>query len=219
MSDKTMQHAEHAAKAAEQIAEAEARANEAGQAAEAETRNATDAETADPAEDLEQAEDQLEEDLEQALQEAREQAAAHWEALLRVKADMENLRRRTRIDVENAHKFALEKFVNALLPVVDSLEMGIEAAGQENATVDSLREGMEMTLKMLLDVMAEFGVERIDPKGEAFDPQKHEAMTMVPSAEHEPNTVMDVIQKGYSLNERLVRPARVIVSKEDAQQG
>lgn len=165
-------------------------------------------------EDLEAAENQVEADLEKALEEAKQQAADHWEQLLRVKADMENLRRRTRIDVENAHKFALEKFVNTLLPVVDGLEMGIEAAKQENATVEALREGMEMTLKMFLDVLAEFGVERIDPKGEVFDPQKHEAMTMVSSAEHEPNTVMDVIQKGYSLNERLVRPARVIVTKE-----
>ncbi|SIN77472.1 molecular chaperone GrpE [Sulfurivirga caldicuralii] len=164
--------------------------------------------------DLEQAEAQVEQDLEKALQEAKQQAADHWEQLLRVKADMENLRRRTRIDVENAHKFALEKFVNALLPVVDSLEMGIQAAHNENATIDSLREGMEMTLKLLLDTMAEFGVERINPEGEAFDPQKHEAMTMVPVADKEPNTVIEVVQKGYSLNDRLVRPARVVVSKE-----
>ncbi len=164
--------------------------------------------------DLEQAEEQVEQDLEKALEEAKQQAADHWEQLLRVKADMENLRRRTRIDVENAHKFALEKFVNALLPVVDSLEMGIQAASNENATVDSLREGMEMTLKLLLDTLAEFGVERIDPAGEAFDPQKHEAMTMVPVTDAAPNTVMEVIQKGYSLNDRLVRPARVVVSKE-----
>ncbi len=164
-------------------------------------------------EDLEQAGEQVASDLEQALEEARRQADEHHEKLLRVMAEMENLRRRTRLDVENAHKFALEKFVDALLPVVDSLEMGIEAAGKEGASVDTLREGMEMTLKMLLDVLGQFGVERIDPRGEAFDPQKHEAMTLVPSAEHEPNTVMDVIQKGYSLNERLVRPARVIVTK------
>ena len=172
----------------------------------------------DPAmQDLEQAEQQVEEDLQKALDEARQQAADHWEALLRVKADMENLRRRTRIDVENAHKFALEKFVNELLPVLDSMEMGIAAAQKEGATVETLREGMEMTFKMLLDVLNRFGVERLDPVGETFDPQKHEAMTMVPSAEHEPNTVMDVIQKGYSLNERLVRPARVVVSKEAEQ--
>ncbi|WP_294945985.1 nucleotide exchange factor GrpE [Sulfurivirga sp.] len=172
----------------------------------------------DPAmEDLEQAEQQVEEDLQKALEEARQQAADHWDALLRVKADMENLRRRTRIDVENAHKFALEKFVNELLPVLDSMEMGIQAAEKEGATVETLKEGMEMTFKMMLDVLSRFGVERIDPVGESFDPQKHEAMTMVPSAEHEPNTVMDVIQKGYSLNERLVRPARVVVSKEAEQ--
>ena len=172
----------------------------------------------DPAmEDLEQAEQQVEEDLQKALEEARQQAADHWDALLRVKADMENLRRRTRIDVENAHKFALEKFVNELLPVLDSMEMGIQAAEKEGATVETLKEGMEMTFKMMLDVLSRFGVERIDPVGESFDPQKHEAMTMVPSAEHEPETVMDVIQKGYSLNDRLVRPARVVVSKEAEQ--
>ena len=172
----------------------------------------------DPAmEDLEQAEQQVEEDLQKALEEARQQAADHWDALLRVKADMENLRRRTRIDVENAHKFALEKFVNELLPVLDSMEMGIQAAEKEGATVETLKEGMEMTFKMMLDVLSRFGVERIDPVGESFDPQKHEAMTMVPSAEHEPNTVMDVIQKGYSLNDRLVRPARVVVCKEAGQ--
>jgi len=165
-------------------------------------------------EDLEAAEEQVSSDLEQALQEARRQADEHQEKLLRVMAEMETLRRRTRLDVENAHKFALEKFVNALLPVVDSLEMGIEAARKEGATVETLREGMEMTLKMLIDVLAEFGVARIDPQGEPFDPQRHEAMTMVPSAEHAPNEVIEVIQKGYSLNERLVRPARVIVSKE-----
>jgi len=181
-----------------------------------EKRNANSPEQSveEAVEDIEQAEEQLEQDLEKALEEARQQAADHWEQLLRVKADMENLRRRTRIDVENAHKFALEKFVNALLPVVDSLEMGIQAASNENATVDSLREGMEMTLKLLLDTLAEFGVERINPEGEVFDPQKHEAMTMVPTADSEPNTVIKVVQKGYSLNDRLVRPARVVVSKE-----
>ncbi len=181
-------------------------------------QNQAEAQGEDPAlKDLEQAEQQVEEDLQKALEEARQQAADHWDALLRVKADMENLRRRTRIDVENAHKFALEKFINELLPVLDSMEMGIEAAGKEGATVETLKEGMEMTFKMMLDVLSRFGVERIDPAGERFDPQKHEAMTMVPSADHEPETVMDVIQKGYSLNDRLVRPARVVVSKEAEQ--
>lgn len=163
--------------------------------------------------DLEQAEQLMEQDIHQLLDEARNQASQHWDSLLRVQADMENLRRRTRIDIESAHKFGTEKLINALIPVADSLEMGLEAAQKSEASVDSIREGLEMTFKQFLDVLADFNVERLDPKGEKFNPQQHEAMTMVPSAELEPNTVMDVFQKGYALNERLIRPARVIVSK------
>lgn len=162
---------------------------------------------------LEQAEEAVEKDINQLLEEARKQASEHWDTLLRTQADMENLRRRTRIDVENAHKYGIEKLINALVPVADSLELGLDAANKPEATADSLREGVEMTFKQLLDVLAEFNVERIDPQGEKFDPQKHEAMTMVPSPDFEPNTVMEVFQKGYSLNERLIRPARVIVSQ------
>lgn len=165
-------------------------------------------------ETLEQAEIAVEQDIEQLLEEARKQAAEHWDSLLRVQADMENLRRRTRIDVENAHKFGVEKLIHALVPVADSLEMGLEAAQKTDANLDSIREGVEMTFRQLLDVLASFNVERINPEGERFNPQLHEAMTMVPSPDHEPNTVMNVFQKGYSLNERLIRPARVIVSKE-----
>jgi molecular chaperone GrpE len=165
-------------------------------------------------EELEQAEQTVEKDIEQLLAEAQKQAEEHWNSLLRVQADMENLRRRTRIDVENAHKFGVEKLVNALIPVADSLELGLDAAKKPEANVDAIREGVEMTFKQLLDVLADFNVERIDPAGEKFNPQMHEAMTMVPSPQHEPNTVMEVFQKGYALNERLIRPARVIVSKE-----
>lgn len=163
---------------------------------------------------LEQAEATVEQDIEQLLEEARKQAAEHWDSLLRVQADMENLRRRTRIDVENAHKFGVEKLIHALVPVADSLEMGVEAASKPDANIDSIREGIDMTFKQLLDVLANFNVERINPAGEKFNPQLHEAMTMVPSPAHEPNTVIEVFQKGYALNERLIRPARVIVSKE-----
>jgi len=162
----------------------------------------------------EEAEKQVEQDVKAMLDEAQREAAAQKELALRTLADMENLRRRTRIDIENAHKFALEKFVNELIPVVDSMEMGIEAAGKEDVDLDSIREGMNMTLKQMLDVLQRFDVERLNPLKEPFNPEQHEAMTMVPSSELDPNTVMDVIQKGYTLNGRVVRPARVIVSKE-----
>ncbi|VAW45591.1 Heat shock protein GrpE [hydrothermal vent metagenome] len=162
---------------------------------------------------LEQAQEAVSEDVEALLAELRSEAEKHKDMALRIQADMENLRRRTRLDVENAHKYALDKFVNALIPAMDSMEMGMEAASKEEASIESIREGIDMTFKQLLDVLAEFNVERIDPKGEKFDPQQHEAMTMIPSPDHESNTVVDVIQKGYSLNERLVRAARVIVAQ------
>nr|WP_298413877.1 nucleotide exchange factor GrpE [uncultured Halomonas sp.] len=144
------------------------------------------------------------EELEQALGEAKDQA-------LRAAAENQNVRRRAEQDVEKARKFALEKFVKELLPVVDSLEKALEA--MNDGATDAHREGVSMTLKLQLDVLAKFGVEQIDPQGEPFDPQYHEAMTMVPNGDLEPNTVMDVIQKGYVLNGRLVRPAMVVVSK------
>ncbi|GAB6034113.1 nucleotide exchange factor GrpE [Galenea microaerophila] len=165
-------------------------------------------------ETVEQAEQKVEEDIQALLEEAQKEAQNQKELALRTLADMENLRRRTRIDVENAHKYALEKFVNELIPVVDSMEMGIEAAAKEDVDIKSIQEGMEMTLKQMLDVLQKFEVERVNPQNEAFNPELHEAMTMVPNAELAPNTVMDVIQKGYTLNGRVVRPARVIVSKE-----
>jgi len=164
-------------------------------------------------ETLEHAQEAVSDDIEALLAEARVEADKHKDMALRIQADMENLRRRTRIDVENAHKYALDKFVNALIPAMDSMEMGMDAASKEDASVESIREGIDMTFKQLLDVLGEFSVERLDPKGEKFDPQLHEAMTMIPSPDHESNVVVDVIQKGYSLNERLVRPARVIVAQ------
>ncbi|MBN2646535.1 MAG: nucleotide exchange factor GrpE [Thiotrichales bacterium] len=163
--------------------------------------------------ELEQAQQTIEQDIQSLLIEAQNEAAKHRDMALRLQADMENLRRRTRLDVENAHKYALEKFVAALLPAMDSMEMGIVASAKEEATKESIREGVEMTFKQLLDVLADFQVERIDPLGEKFNPQEQEALTMVPSPAHESQTVMDVIQKGYKLNERLVRPARVVVAQ------
>ena len=144
---------------------------------------------------------------------AQQQAAQNWDSLLRLQAEMENLRRRSRIDVENAHKYGVEKLLHALVPVADSLELGLEASNKAEASVESIREGLDMTFKQLLDVLADFNVERINPAGEKFDPQKHEAMTMIPSPDHESNSVVEVFQKGYALNERLIRPARVIVAQ------
>jgi molecular chaperone GrpE len=143
------------------------------------------------------------EELEQELAEAKDQS-------MRAAADAQNARRRAEQDADKAKKFALEKFVKELLPVVDSLEKGLESMQEVDNTH---REGVSMTLKMQLDALSKFGVEQIDPQGEPFDPQFHEAMTMVPNPELEPNTVMDVMQKGYTLNGRLVRPAMVVVSK------
>ncbi len=126
---------------------------------------------------------------------------------------MENLRKRTRRDVEHAHKFGLERFVAEVLPVLDSMELGLSAASEEGVDTDKVREGMELTLKMLHTAVDKFGVSQVDPAGEQFDPERHQAMTMQETDTVEPGTVVSVIQKGYVLNERLVRPALVIVAK------
>lgn len=158
--------------------------------------------------------DAQEQDLSEELTQAKAEAAENWEKVLRLQAEMENLRRRSAQDVEKAHKFALDKFVNDLLPVKDSLEMGIDAGkATELAEVEKILEGVELTLKMLEDVLGKHGVETVNPEGEKFDPQHHQAMSIQDSDEHDPNTVMTVMQKGYKLNDRLVRPAMVVVSK------
>jgi molecular chaperone GrpE len=158
----------------------------------------------------------VEQDVQALLAEAQAQAAQHFDSLLRLQADMENLRRRTEREVDNAKKFALERFVNDLIPVLDSMEMGLQASTQTANDQDTIRQGLEMTLKMFQDVMARFQVEALDPTGDKFNPQEHEAMTMQPSADHEPNTVMFTVQKGYKLHGRVVRPARVVVSSAAA---
>ncbi|MBL3826949.1 MULTISPECIES: nucleotide exchange factor GrpE [Marinobacter] len=142
------------------------------------------------------------------------------EQMLRSQAEMQNVRRRAEIDVEKAHKFALEKFVKELLPVADSLEKAVESTeGHEESgeLVASIREGVEMTLSLFMSSLKKFNVEQINPVGEPFDPQHHEAMSMVPAPDAEPNSVVAVVQKGYLLNGRVVRPAMVVVAKaEDA---
>lgn len=152
--------------------------------------------------------DALQRDLDQALAKADE----HWKLYLSVHAEMENLRKRTERDVQNAHKFALERFFNELLPVRDSLELGL-AAASDAVDVAQLREGVELTLKQLAVAMEKFGAREVNPLGARFDPHQQEAMAMAPTDQAEPNTVIQVLQKGYVLNERLIRPAKVIVAK------
>lgn len=152
-------------------------------------------------------------ELETRLEEATRRAEEHWERFARVQAELENQRRRAERDLENAHKYALERFAQDLLPVRDSLEMGLVAMGEGGEQVEKLREGTELTLKMLTDVMAKFGIREVNPAGEAFNPELHQAMAMQESDQQAPNTVLHVMQKGYLLNERLIRPAMVVVAK------
>jgi len=146
-------------------------------------------------------------DLEKAQSEAQE----NWDRYLRSAAELENVRKRASRDVENAHRFALERFSRELLAVRDSLEMGLAA---ESASVESLLEGSEATLKILGTTMQQFGIEVVDPAGEPFDPEFHEAISMQPSDDVEPGSVVTVVQKGYSLNGRLLRPAMVVVAAD-----
>jgi len=154
------------------------------------------------------------EELMLTLQDAQAKADEYWNQLLRARADLSNMQRRAERELENAHKFGLEKILRELLPVRDSLEMGLVAVEGETPDPAKVREGVEMTLKMLTDVVGKFGVSEINPIGEAFDPEFHQAMTTQPGGEGvEPNTVLTVFQKGYLLNERLIRPAMVVVAK------
>lgn len=145
-------------------------------------------------------------ELQQALDSARDQS-------LRTAAEMQNLRRRAERDIETAHKYALEKFVAALLPVVDNLERALAAIDSDNEVVRPLGEGVELTHKSLLDVLRQHGVQIVDPATQGFDPALHQAVAMVPHPELPANQVVEVLQKGYTLNERLVRPAMVVVSQ------
>ena len=135
------------------------------------------------------------------------------EAVLRAQADAQNVRRRAERDVENAHKYAIEKFAKDLLAVLDSMDRALEVAESTEGFDPAMLEGTQMTHKLLLDTAAKHGIESIDPTGDAFDPQTHQAMSMVESAEHEPNTVMDCMQKGYTLEGRVLRAAMVVVTK------
>ena len=153
------------------------------------------------------------EDLQKQLAKAEKKAADNLDKALRVQAEMENLKRRTQKDLDSAHKYGLEKFAKELLSVIDSLELGIQAATSDVPEVLKLKEGSELTIAQFESVFAKFNIVAINPIGEVFNPEFHQAMTMVPSADAEPNSVINVFQKGYVLNGRLIRPAMVVVAQ------
>lgn len=151
---------------------------------------------------------------EEALARAEETAEENWNKYLRAVAELDNVRKRATRDVEKARRYGAETLATELLTVADSLQMGLEAADSEGATVESLLEGKQATLKLLQTAMEKAGITPVSPEGEPFDPEMHEAMSMQESDTAEPNTVITVVQRGYQLNGRLLRPARVIVAKE-----
>ena len=155
-------------------------------------------------------------DLQQRLEAAEAKAAESEDKVLRAHAEMENIRRRSERELTNAHKYGMEKFATELLPVFDSLELGLIAAQSEEAELAKVAEGTELTLKMLTAAFDKFGINQVHPIDEAFNPDLHQAMTMIEHAEKEPNTVIDVMQKGYTISDRLIRPAMVVVSKAPA---
>ena len=147
----------------------------------------------------------------------REQAAANHDRYLRAVAELENVRRRAARDVANARRYGVEKLAQALLPVLDSLEAGLATADQ--ASAESLRDGKKATMRLLNAALEQVGIKELDPHGEPFDPALHEAMAMAPSEDAEPGTVIEVFQKGYSIHDRLLRAARVVVAREPADNG
>lgn len=150
-----------------------------------------------------------------ALLQAQEEAASFRDLALRAQAEAENIRRRAARDVEQAHKFALEKFAGELLPVLDSIEKAMEAAGAlaEGEDTKAMAEGVSLCHRLFLDTFGKVGITPIDPHGEPFDPEQHQAMAMIEAPDAAPNSVVDVLQKGYSLNGRLLRAAMVVVAK------
>lgn len=154
----------------------------------------------------------LEEEQVSETEQLQQQVADANDSVLRIQAEMQNMRRRAERDVQNAHKFALDKFSADLLPVVDNLERALSAINAEDEGQKAIAEGIELTLKSFLEVLKRFKVEAVDPAGQPFDADLHQAVSMVPNPDMEPNTVMDVFQKGYTLNGRLIRPAMVVVS-------
>jgi len=161
--------------------------------------------------------DTSEEDIEQQLLKAQATIKDYWDQIMRLKAEIENsiennIKRSSR-DIENAHKFALRNFAESLLPILDSMEMGQQAAESDKASLSSIAEGTQLTMSMFVQALEKHGLKQIDPVGESFDPDQHQAISIVEDENAESNTVISVMQKGFSLNDRLVRPAMVVVAK------
>lgn len=151
--------------------------------------------------------------LEAALLSTEQRLKDQQDSVLRAKAEVENMRRRSEQEIDKARKFALNRFAEELLPVIDNLERAIQAADMENEAIKPVIEGVELTHKTFIGVIEKFGLKEINPEGEAFNPEFHQAMSIQESPDHESNTVMFVMQKGYELNGRVVRPAMVMVAK------
>lgn len=179
-----------------------------------ETPESAAAQTAEVATDASDSDaNPLIEQLKKQLADAEKKVATHWDSLLRQRAEFDNLQKRVERDVENAHKYAIKRFAEEILAVKDSLEMGVDVAIKPETGLDSVKEGMELTLKMLANTLEKFGIVEINPKNQKFNPDWHEAMAMIPAPDAEDGTVVVVHQKGYQLNDRLLRPARVVIAK------
>lgn len=151
--------------------------------------------------------------LQEQLAQAEKKAQENWDKAVRAQAEMENMKKRTQRDLEHAHKYALESFAKELLPVLDSLELGLQAATGDSQEVEKFRVGSELTIKQFESVFAKFNIVAINPMGQPFNPEQHQAMAMHAVEGAQPNTVVNVFQKGYMLNGRLLRPAMVLVAK------
>jgi molecular chaperone GrpE len=151
--------------------------------------------------------------LEDQLTLAEQKAHENWEKSVRAAAELDNVRRRMEREVTNAHKYGAEKLLSSLLPIMDSLEQALQLA--EKSADNAMHEGLELTMRLFIDVLNKFDVTQLDPMGEVFDPQQHEAMAMQAVPDAAPNTVIAVFQKGYKLNDRVIRPARVVVAKNN----
>jgi molecular chaperone GrpE len=158
-------------------------------------------------------EKEAEGNVELELEKAQVKIKDYWDQIMRLKAEIENNRKRAERDIENAHKYALRNFVEALLPIIDSMELSQAAADAKNASLESFREGVDLTMNMFVQMLEKQGLVQLDPQGEKFDPEQHQAISMVEDKKAKSNTVVEVMQKGFMLNDRLVRPAMVVVAK------
>ncbi len=155
----------------------------------------------------------VDESIEQQLERAQSTIKDYWDQIMRLKAEIDNNQKRNARDIEHAHKYVLRNFAESLLPIVDSMEMGQQVAEAENASLESIVEGTRLTMEMFTQILEKHGLQQIDPVGEQFDPEQHQAISMVDAEDAKSNTIVSVMQKGFLLNDRLVRPAMVVVAK------